>query len=125
MNEEMEKTSLMDKYIKLRLGGATYRVRLMTLLLFAAALEKQSEHPFAKAILQKAQGLSLPEVQDFETLPGRGICGIIGSVTYYGGNRRLMEEQGIPVPEYPHKYEDLWQFLRQISGGKEQKCVLY
>ena len=37
MNEENEKTSLMDKYIKLHLGGATYRVRLMTLLLFAAA----------------------------------------------------------------------------------------
>ncbi len=37
MNEETEKTSLMDKYIKLHLGGATYRVRLMTLLLFAAA----------------------------------------------------------------------------------------
>ena len=37
MNEEVEKTSLMDKYIKIRLGGAAYRVRLMTLLLFAAA----------------------------------------------------------------------------------------
>ncbi len=37
MNEENEKTSLMDKYIKLHLGGATYRIRLMTLLLFAAA----------------------------------------------------------------------------------------
>ena len=37
MNEENEKTSLMDKYIKLNLGGAAYRVRLMTLLLFAAA----------------------------------------------------------------------------------------
>ena len=37
MNGENDKTSLMDKYIKLRLGGATYRVRLMTLLLFAAA----------------------------------------------------------------------------------------
>ena len=37
MNEGAEKTSLMEKYIKLRLGGATYRVRLMTLLLFSAA----------------------------------------------------------------------------------------
>ena len=37
MNEDNEQTSLMDKYIKVRLGGATYRVRLMTLLLFAAA----------------------------------------------------------------------------------------
>ena len=37
MNEEVEKTSLMDKYIKIHLGGAAYRVRLMTLLLFVAA----------------------------------------------------------------------------------------
>ena len=37
MSEETEKTSLMDKYIKLRLGGAIYRIRLLTLLLFAAA----------------------------------------------------------------------------------------
>ena len=37
MHDETQQTSLMDKYIKLRLGGATYRVRLMTLLLFAAA----------------------------------------------------------------------------------------
>ena len=37
MSEENEKTSLMDKYIKIHLGGAAYRVRLMTLLLFAAA----------------------------------------------------------------------------------------
>ena len=37
MSEEMEKTSSMHKYIKIRLAGAAYRVRLMTLLLFAAA----------------------------------------------------------------------------------------
>ena len=91
------------------------------LLLFAAALEKQSEHPFAKAILQKAQGLSLPEVQDFETLPGRGVCGIIGGVTYYGGNRRLMEEQGIPVPEYPELAQ---RGKTVLYFGSEDGCFL-
>ena len=37
MNADTQNTSLMDKYIKIRLGGNAYRVRLMTLLLFAAA----------------------------------------------------------------------------------------
>ncbi len=71
------------------------------LLPIAAALEARSEHPFAKAILERAKGLQTPEVTDFETLPGRGISARIEGVRYFGGNRRLMEEQGIPVPDLP------------------------
>lgn len=70
------------------------------LLTIAASLESRSEHPFAKAILAKATGISYIEPVDFETLPGRGICGIINGVKYYGGNVRLMGELGIPIPEY-------------------------
>ena len=71
------------------------------LLCIAAALEQKSEHPFAKAILQKAEGQALPAAEAFETLPGRGVAGTIGQIRYLGGNRRLMEESGISVPEYP------------------------
>jgi len=71
------------------------------LLCLAAALEQKSEHPFAKAILQKAEGQALPAAEAFETLPGRGVAGTIGQIRYLGGNRRLMEESGISVPEYP------------------------
>ena len=71
------------------------------LLAVAAALEKQSEHPFAKAILEKAEGLPLAEVSDFETLPGFGVAGTVGGVRYYGGNAKLMEKCGAVVPEYP------------------------
>ena len=71
------------------------------LLSFAAALEQRSEHPFAKAILKKAAGQLISAVEDFETLPGRGVAGVIEGVRYLGGNRRLMEESGIQVPEYP------------------------
>ena len=70
------------------------------LLKIAASLEKQSEHPFAKAILAKAAKLSLLEVAEFETIPGRGVSGVIRGVRYYGGNEKLMEEKGIPVPHY-------------------------
>ena len=71
------------------------------LLPIAAALEKSSEHPFAKAILARAEGLFFPEPSDFKTLPGRGVSAVIEGVRCFGGNRRLMEEQGIQVPEYP------------------------
>ncbi|MBQ7817519.1 MAG: heavy metal translocating P-type ATPase [Oscillospiraceae bacterium] len=71
------------------------------LLKIAAALEKPSEHPFAKAILERAAGMEIPAVTDFETMPGAGVAGTVSGVRYFGGNRRLMEEKGIAVPEYP------------------------
>lgn len=71
------------------------------LLQKAAALEEKSEHPFAKAILARAEGMERPVISDFETLPGLGVCGIIDGVRYYGGNRRLLESKNISVPEYP------------------------
>ena len=70
------------------------------LMKIAASLEKQSEHPFAKAILAKAGKLSLFDVTDYETVPGRGVSGVIGGVRYFGGNAKLMAEHGISVPAY-------------------------
>ena len=74
------------------------------LLSLAADLESKSEHPFAKAILERA-GESALAVSDFETLPGRGVAGTIGGVRYYGGNSRLMQEMGIAVPAMPELAE--------------------
>jgi Cu+-exporting ATPase len=71
------------------------------LMKIAAALESRSEHPFAKAILERAKGMDIPQVQDFQTLPGRGVAGKVEGMLCLGGNRRLMEEHGIHVPEYP------------------------
>lgn len=71
------------------------------LLSIAAALEKGSEHPFAKAILEFSGDLQSAEVTDFEPLPGRGVTGRINGIRYFGGNGKLMQEQGVSVPEYP------------------------
>lgn len=70
------------------------------LLQIAASLESRSEHPFAKAILDKAAGIDLLPVEAFNVLPGQGVTGIINGEQLYGGNARLMEEIGIAVPEY-------------------------
>ena len=71
------------------------------LLTIAAALEQRSEHPFAKAIMKKAGKLSVPAVSDFQTLPGLGISAIVDGKRSFGGNARLMRQQGIRVPDYP------------------------
>lgn len=71
------------------------------LLQIAASLESKSEHPFAKAIMEKNANAYYPEPVDFETLPGRGVCAIIDGKKFYGGNKRLMEEIGVRVPAYP------------------------
>jgi len=76
-------------------------LRAGELLNLAAALEKPSEHPFAQAILARAGEDVKVKVEGFETLPGRGVCGVVENVRYFGGNRRLMEERGINVPAYP------------------------
>lgn len=70
------------------------------LLQIAAALESKSEHPFAKAIMERHNGCPADTVSEFETLPGLGVCGIIHGVKYFGGNRRLMQELNLEVPSY-------------------------
>lgn len=80
------------------LPGAANAEELMRI---AAALESKSEHPFAKAILNKVGDTPYPTAEDFETLPGRGVSGIVDGVRCYGGNGRLMEELGVKVPAMP------------------------
>ena len=69
------------------------------LLTIASALEQPSEHPFAKAILGKVRG-KIPAVADFQTIPGRGVSGVVAGKQYFGGNAKLMAEQGIEVPAF-------------------------
>lgn len=71
------------------------------LLQYAAAIEKQSEHPLAEAIVTAAEErqLVLPEVTDFHAVFGKGIEGRIGDVQYFAGNRKFMEEKGLSLTD--------------------------
>ena len=71
------------------------------LMKIAASLESGSEHPFARAILERYGNNDVYKVDHFEVLPGRGVCGIIEGKKYLGGNLRLMEEYQISAPSYP------------------------
>ena len=70
------------------------------LLRIAAILESDSEHPFAKAIVEKKGEVPCAEISQFNTLPGQGVSAIIDEKKYYGGNARLMQELGVEVPAF-------------------------
>ena len=63
----------------------------------AGALQRGSEHPLAKAVLQACteQGLQVPSVSDSQSLTGRGIAGRVEGRELALGNRRLLDESGL------------------------------
>jgi len=71
------------------------------LISIAASLEKNSEHPLAEAIVQKAaEEKILPEkVTGFKAVPGKGISGKIGGKEFFLGSSSFAKENGIQNPE--------------------------
>ena len=80
------------------LPGSLDAERLMQV---AASLESRSEHPFAKAILKHMGSKPYPAAEDFETIPGKGICALVNGQRCYGGNAALMQQLGVHVPDLP------------------------
>ena len=62
------------------------------LLKIAYSLEAKSEHPLAKAIVEKAETdqIEILPVDSFEIKPGNGLSGTIQETSYYGGNRKYI-----------------------------------
>ena len=70
------------------------------LLQAAYAMEEKSEHPLARAIVQKGKelGLQAEEVTGFTALPGNGLTAVLHGATLYGGNGKFIREK-CEVPE--------------------------
>jgi len=69
------------------------------ILQLAASVEKNSEHPLAQAIIDKAkqEKLKLFETKDFQAIPGKGIVAQINGKKILVGTRKLMEENRIDI----------------------------
>ena len=70
-----------------------------SLLRFAASAERDSEHPLGEAIVEhaKAQGVALGEVQQFNSVTGRGVEAVVDGQTVLLGSPGLMAERGIDM----------------------------
>jgi P-type Cu2+ transporter len=86
-------------------------------LALAAAIEGDSEHLIAKAIRQAAQGreLSIPEVEDFSAIKGRGVQARYEGEKVYMGGPRLLE-----MLELDNEFEAFSQ-----AAGEKAQSVIY
>ncbi len=71
-----------------------------TLLRFAAAAERRSSHPLAKAVVEHAEAakIDIPEAKDFEVHAGRGVKSVIEGRTVLAGNAAFLTENSVQVP---------------------------
>ena len=88
------------------------------LLIRASALEQRSEHPLARAVMQRREelGLPLPEVTDFRALPGNGLAAFLDGKELKGGNLAFIS-QSVSVSE------DMRKTAEKLSG--EGKTPLF
>jgi len=69
------------------------------LLRLTAAVEHQSEHPLARAVVNRAQddGIELPSVEDFESTTGGGVQAKIEGIVVRVGKRKFIEDAGVEI----------------------------
>ncbi|MEM2160600.1 MAG: heavy metal translocating P-type ATPase [Candidatus Nitrosotenuis sp.] len=81
------------------------------ILEIASIAEKNSEHPLAKAVLQKTQekNISLSDPDDFNIIPGKGAKAIYKDLTVLVGSPALFQQEGIALGSVQEKLTNLQQ----------------
>ncbi len=71
------------------------------LLRCTAAVENASEHPLGKAIVRRAnkEQWKQKDVENFQMIPGQGVCGKVDGYAIIAGNVKLLQAQQIVLPE--------------------------
>jgi Cu+-exporting ATPase len=99
------------------------------LLQLAGALQRGSEHPLAKAVLDACdeRGLKLEDVSNSRSLAGRGIAGTLNARELALGNKRLLEESDLDMgalAETAQQWEAEGRTLSWLIELKPQRRVL-
>ncbi|WP_430453346.1 heavy metal translocating P-type ATPase [Rhodopirellula europaea] len=96
------------------------------LLTRAGALELNSNHPLARAIVDetKKRGMTMPPAESFETIQGKGATGVIDGKTYWLGSHRYLEQRGQETLEVRQQLEAMQEAGRTVVviGNDEHVC---
>jgi Cu2+-exporting ATPase len=89
------------------------------LLAFVAAVERESEHPLAQAIVVEAErrGAPVRRADDFDSVPGHGALATVDGHRVAVGNRRLMEREGVELGSLGDRRQEL------AEGGRTAVIV--
>src|SRR5579884_3317061 len=104
--DALERAELIDTVVFDKTGTVTegrpsitaivpHEIEESELLTIAAAAQTGSEHPLARAVLERARDLALPPVSLFQSRAGRGLTARVGGRRIALGNRALMAELGV------------------------------
>jgi Cu2+-exporting ATPase len=79
------------------------------------SIELQSEHPLAEAVVNhlRNDAVERTELQNFESITGKGVKAIYDSSTYFIGNKQLMLEMGFSIDEHMLNQANEWQNMAQ------------
>lgn len=74
----------------------------------AACAEQLSEHPLGKAIVSccKKEGIILSGAEDFQMIPGQGVCAVSEGKQVLAGNPKLLKEHGVEIKTIAEKCAD-------------------
>ncbi len=88
-------------------------------LFYASAVESVSEHPLAAAVLEKSRetGIEIAKADGFVSATGKGVEGVIEGKKILVGNRRILDDYGIPLDQ------DIEHDLQELEQGGET-CML-
>jgi Cu+-exporting ATPase len=98
-----------------------------TVLLRAASLEQESEHPLARAVVAHAVslGLTLTRPTGFRNLPGTGAEGSVGGRSTFVGRLAAVAERGIPIPPAAIQESERWSHAgKTVLALTEEETVL-
>ncbi|MGI9294099.1 MAG: copper-translocating P-type ATPase [Pseudomonadales bacterium] len=84
-------------------------VDMHEVLRLAASLERASEHPLAEAIVRGAQAkhIELEQVDEFQSVTGKGVTGVVAEHKISLGNIKLIESLGIAANDLPQQADRL------------------
>ena len=92
-------------------------------LLMAGALEAKSKHPIARAILRraKADGILIPEVEDFRSITGQGLTGSLAGSALFLGRREMLEGGSLAdwarnLPPASAELTEVWVVGKNLIG---------
>jgi len=92
----------------------------------AGALELNSNHPLARAIVEEAKrrGIVVSAAEQFETIQGKGASGIIDGKAYWLGSHRYLEQRGQETPEVHEQLVAMQDAGRTVVviGNEEHVC---
>ena len=79
------------------------------LLAFTAAVERESEHPIAQAVVRRADEARVPKLAatGFRNIPGHGAQAQVDGQQVLVGNRRLMTTEGVDIGDLGRRRDEL------------------